>query len=148
MNRLNKFSFTVIALGLLFCFNSCSLSIMTYIRNLSQSPLTVILQYPSRGMSENASISFSNKIVEINKETYKILKDSLQVKRIDSLSISFIVPGNSTAQLWPGISTNSPDVNLFKAIVTQNEFSDTIILTSTGKLKMKSNTIGYYDFQK
>jgi hypothetical protein len=93
------------------------------------------------------SIPFDNQILTIRKKTIKLLNDSISINKIDSSSYSFVVPGNSTAELWPLLSVHFDSLNFVRAIVKQGTFSDTLKLDSKEKLKSAFQTV-YYDFKR
>ena len=57
-----------------------------------------------------------------------------------------IVPGNSTALLWPALSVHLDSLYFATAILKQGNFSDTVRLDSKEKLKSAFQTV-YYDFK-
>ena len=142
-----KISFFFIAVLLLAVLNSCSFGIASFIRNFSNDPLTVVIKFPSDINLQINSIPFDNQILAIRKKTIKFLNDSLIINKIDHSSFSFVVPGNSTAVLWPALSVHFDSLNFVSAIVRQGTFSDTLKLDSKKKLKSAFQTV-YYDFKR
>jgi len=142
-SKISSFFSLAILLALL---NSCSFSIMSYIRNFSSDPLIVEIKILSQTSLKAIHIPYTDQVLKIRKKTYKSLKDSLSVNRIDSTSISFVIPGNSTALLWPPVYVHSGDLHFLSAITRQGSFSDTIKMDSKEKLKSAYQTV-YYDFK-
>ena len=132
---------------ILTSLSGCSLSIMNFVRNLSNNPLNVTIVTPFT-LSEIKSFAFySDTIVEINHKTWKHLKDSLPVTRIDATTYSFIVPAHSTTNLWPNISLHFENLKEVKAILSQGKFTDTIKFDEIAKkLQHVRSRIYHYDY--
>lgn len=146
MRQLSKSIHFFSSAMLFVSLSSCSFSIESFIRNFSTDPLTVVIHIPSKISLQTTSIPFTSKILKIHKNAYKSLNDSLRITRIDNTSISFIVPGNSTALLWPALSVHLDSLYFATAILKQGNFSDTVRLDSKEKLKSAFQTV-YYDFK-
>jgi hypothetical protein len=121
--------------------------IASFIRNFSNESLTVVIKFPTDIHLQTNSIPFDNHILTIRKKTIKLLNDSITIKKIDSSSYSFVIPGSSTAELWPLLSVHFDSLNFVTAIVKQGKFSDTFRLDSKEKLKSAFQTV-YYDFKR
>ena len=137
---------------LVFCglvgLTACTIASATYVRNFNSSSMKVHITYSttidSLEMLVGTKLEFrnANKIVELNKKTWKQLDSKLDYKNTDLNSLELIMPPSSTLEIILE--------RYIKGIYFSNENNDTISnfqFEETGFKGVPSVHITYYDIK-
>jgi hypothetical protein len=99
MSILNLFKKSGAVIFVIIFFQSCTILIATYFRNLSNT--SIMLFYPNKSSNDfgnQKSFRYKNEVLKINKKTWEKLSDSIIIN-YTLKGVSLVVPPYSTVEL-------------------------------------------------